>query len=96
MWVDMMAIPKDAPNSDEALQLMDYLMRPEVIAKATNFVGYPNANVASQPFVDPALLKDPSVYPPPEVMERLFIVTPSDQKVQRVITRLWQQVKTGA
>ena len=96
MWVDMMAMPKDAPNPEDALKLMNYLMRPEVIAKATNYVGYPNANVASRPFVDASLLEDPNVYPPPEVMERLFIVTPSDQKVQRVITRLWQQVKTGA
>lgn len=96
MWVDMMAIPKDAPNPEDAQKLMNYLMQPEIIAKATNFVGYPNANVASRPFVNPSLLDDPNVYPPPEVMERLFIVTPSDQRVQRVITRLWQQVKTGA
>lgn len=95
MWFDMMAIPKDAPNPAGALQLIDYLMRPEVIAKATNYVGYPNANLASKPFVDRKLLDDPNVYPPPEVMARLFIVTPYDQKTQRVVTRLWQEVKTG-
>jgi putrescine transport system substrate-binding protein len=96
MWVDMMAIPKDAPNPEDAEKLINYLMQPEVIARATNYVGYPNANVASRPFVDKSLLEDPNIYPAPEVMERLFIVTPSDQRVQRVITRLWQQVKTGA
>jgi putrescine transport system substrate-binding protein len=95
MWFDMMAIPKDAPNPKGALKLIDYLMQPEVIARATNYVGYPNANLASKPFVDRKLLDDPNVYPPPQVMERLFIVTPYDQKTQRVVTRLWQEVKTG-
>jgi hypothetical protein len=28
-------------------------------------------------------------------MSRLFLITPYDQKVQRVVTGLWQKVKTG-
>lgn len=95
MWFDMMAIPKDAPNPEAAHAFINYLMDPKVIAKATNYVGYPNANLASKPFVDPQLLNDPNVYPPPEVMKRLFLVTPYDQKTQRVLTRIWQSIKTG-
>jgi len=32
MWFDMMAIPKDAKNVDNAYAFMDYILRPEVIA----------------------------------------------------------------
>jgi putrescine transport system substrate-binding protein len=95
MWFDMMAIPQDAPNPEGGLKLINYLMEPKVIARATNYVGYPNANAASKPYIDPELLADPNVFPPPEVMRRLFIVTPYDQKVQKVVTRLWQSIKTG-
>ncbi|NJO55581.1 MAG: polyamine ABC transporter substrate-binding protein [Rhodospirillales bacterium] len=95
MWIDMMAIPADAPNPDAAHQFINYLLQPEVIAKATNFVGYPNPIPASKPMVNGALINDPNVYPPDEVMERLFLVTPYDQKTQRVVTRLWQSVKAG-
>ncbi len=28
-------------------------------------------------------------------MSKLYLVTPYDQKVQRVVTRIWQKVKTG-
>jgi putrescine transport system substrate-binding protein len=95
MWFDMMAMPKDAPNPDDALTFVNYLLEPQVIAKSTNFVTYANPNPTSKPFIDKAILDDPTIYPPPEVMSRLFLITPYDQKVQRVVTGLWQKVKTG-
>ena len=95
MWFDMMAIPKGAPNPEDALTFVNYLLEPQVIAKSTNFVTYANPNPASKPFVSTAIINDPTIYPPPEVMNQLFLVTPYDQKVQRVVTRIWQKVKTG-
>jgi putrescine transport system substrate-binding protein len=96
LWFDMMAIPKDAPDPKAALEFINYLMDPQVIAKASNYVNYANANLASKPFIDKAILDNPNIYPPPEVMQRLFVVTPYDQKVQRLVTRIWQRVKTGS
>jgi len=95
LWFDLMAIPKDAPNPDGAYAFMNYLMEPEVIAKATDFVSYPNANKASKPFVDPAIVADPGVYPPPAVMARLYVITPADRQQQRLLTRAWQRILTG-
>jgi putrescine transport system substrate-binding protein len=43
MWFDMLAIPKDAPHSDSAHAFINYLLRPEVIAKASNYVYYAKA-----------------------------------------------------
>lgn len=95
LWFDMMAMPKDAPHRKEGLEFINFLMEPEVIARATNYVTYANANLASKPFVDPEILNNPNIYPPPEVMKRLFLVTPYDQKLQRQVTRIWQRVKAG-
>jgi putrescine transport system substrate-binding protein len=95
MWFDMMAMPKSAANPEDALAFINYLLKPEVIAKSTNVVTYANPNPASKPFVDPSILNDPTIYPPSEVMNKLFLVTPNDQKTQRVVTRIWQRVKTG-
>lgn len=95
LWFDMMAMPKDAPNPDNAHAFMNYLLRPEVIAKATNYVTYPNANAKSLPFVDDELKNDPNVYPPPEVMAKAYVLTPYDARVQRVVTRLWTSITTG-
>jgi putrescine transport system substrate-binding protein len=70
-------------------------MRPEVIAKASNFTSYANGNKASQQFVSKDVLEDPSVYPTDAVREKLYTLTPWDSKTQRVATRLWTKVTTG-
>jgi putrescine transport system substrate-binding protein len=95
MWFDQMAIPADAPHVAEALEFINYMMTPEVIAKSSNVVLYANGNKASQQFVDKALLDDPSVYPDAETVKKLYTVAPYDPKTQRVITRSWTKIVTG-
>src|SRR5262249_48412805 len=63
MFFDNLAIPKDAKHVAEAHALIDYLLRPEVAAKNTNLVQYANGNLASQKFIDKAVLDDRTVYP---------------------------------
>jgi putrescine transport system substrate-binding protein len=94
-WFDDMAIPADAPHVEEAHMFLNYIMRPEVIAKASNFTSYANGNKASQQFVSKDVLEDPSVYPTDAVREKLYTLTPWDSKTQRVATRLWTKVTTG-
>ena len=95
MWFDVMAIPADAPHVEEAHIFLNYIMKPEVIAKASNFTSYANGNKASQQFVSKDVLEDPSVYPTDAVREKLYTLTPWDAKTQRVATRLWTKVTTG-
>ena len=93
MWFDNLAIPSDAPNADGAHQFINYLMRPEVIAKATNYVAYANGNLASQKLVNKEILEDPRIYPGAETLKRLFTNTPYDQKTQRALTSVWRKMK---
>ncbi len=95
LWFDNMAIPADARNVEEAHEFMNFMMRPEVIAKASNYIAYANGNLASQQYLDPEVLNNPAVYPTPEVTERLFSVSPYDARSQRTLTRTWTEVKTG-
>lgn len=95
MWFDNMAIPADAPHVEEAHEFLNYIMRPDVIAKATNYVFYANGNKASQQFVDKAVLEDPAVYPDEATVNNLFTTTTKPPKAMRVRTREWTKVKTG-
>jgi putrescine transport system substrate-binding protein len=95
LWFDNLAIPKDAPHPDEAHALINYLLRPEVAAKNTNFLSYANGNLASQKFVDKAILDDRTIYPDAATMAGLYTITAHDQKTQRLINRLWTRIKTG-
>ncbi|MPZ56325.1 MAG: extracellular solute-binding protein [Rhizobiales bacterium] len=95
MWFDNLAIPKDARNVEEAHVFINYLQNPRVAAKNTNFVSYPNGNLASQRYIDKAILDDPTIYPSPQTMARLYTISANDARTQRVMNRLWTRVKTG-
>jgi putrescine transport system substrate-binding protein len=95
MWFDTLVIPKDAPNPDAAHQMINYLLEPEVTASISNYVAYANANEAAKEFMDEEILNDPRIYPPQEVLERLFPDRASSQAVDRMRTRLWNRFKTG-
>ena len=95
LWFDDLAIPKDAPDVAEAHALINYLLRPDVAAKNTNFVSYANGNLASQKFIDKSILDDRTIYPDAAVMAKLYTISAHDPKTQRLINRLWTRIKTG-
>lgn len=93
--VDVMAIPSSAANVAEAHAFLDFVMRPEVAAKASSFVGYATGNQAAIPLLDPAVRDDPRIYPPPAIVEKFYTLTPADSGYERLRTRAWTRVKTG-
>jgi len=95
MWFDQMAIPADAPHVEEAHAFINYMLKPEVAAKASNYVFYANGNKASQEFLDPEVKDDPAVYPDEATMGKLFTIKPLGAREQRALTRLWTKVVTG-
>lgn len=95
MWFDSFVIPKDAANPEAALKFIDFVNRPEMAAKNSDFIQYANGNIASKPLLSAAVRDNPGIYPPDAVMGRLYTITPFDQKSQRLVNRLWTRVKTG-
>jgi len=92
---DMLAIPADAPHKEEALALIDFVLRPEVMAGITNVVRYPNAVPASRQTIRPELLADTNVFPTETAMAGFFTIGPVPQAAERVRTRLWSRFKAG-
>lgn len=95
MSLDTMAIPKDAPHVDEAYAFINFMLRPDIAARNTNFVKFANGVLSSQSLVDEAIRKNPAIYPDEATMATLFTVQPPDQKQQRIITRTWTRLTTG-
>lgn len=94
-WVDSICVPSDAKHMEAAYKFLDFMLEPEVIAKCTNLTNYANANLASKPFVDPAILADPAVYPDDKVKARLWALKPLSEEQDRAMTRAWQTIKSG-
>ncbi|MFC7703867.1 polyamine ABC transporter substrate-binding protein [Plastorhodobacter daqingensis] len=94
-WFDMMAIPVDAPNPEAAHAFINFIMKPEITADITNYVYYANANAASLDLVDEEITSDPAIFPPQEVLDKLFPTVVRDARTERIVTRLWTRVRTG-
>ena len=95
LWVDSLAIPKDAKNVDNALKFIDYLNEPQVAANGVNFVNYASPNTGALELVSPDVKNNPSIYPTDEVKKNLFADIPVDPDLDRLRTRTWTTVKTG-
>lgn len=95
MWLDMLAIPKDADHPNNAHLFIDYLLRPEVMAGIQNFVEYASANAAAKPLVEESVRTDPRVYPSEETMDKLFLQAVLPPEIDRIYNRSWTTIKTG-
>jgi putrescine transport system substrate-binding protein len=95
LWFDMLAIPKDASNIKEAHAFINYLLKPEVIAQVSNSVGYANPNSKAGALMDETVRTDPAVYPPQEVLDKLYVNAELPPAIQRLMTRSWTKVKSG-
>ena len=94
-FFDMLAIPADAKNVDNAHAFINYLMKPEVMASITDYVQFPNGNAAATPLVDEAIRTDEGVYPSQAVLQKLYTFPDLDAKTQRAMTRSWTKIKSG-
>lgn len=95
LWFDVLAIPKDAPNPDNAHAFINFVLQPANIAAITNAVRYPNAVPASKPMVDADITADPNVYPPEAAFARFFTVSGVPQAADRARNRTWARFKAG-
>lgn len=91
-WMDNVVLLKDAPNRDNALKFMDFLLEPENIAAVTNYARY-NAGVTGvAEFLDPELASQPEKNPHDKVGPGVFIEVCSEE-VQAVYDQIWTNVK---
>jgi putrescine transport system substrate-binding protein len=95
MFFDNMAIPADASHVKNAHLFINYMLRPEVAAKNSNFLSYANSNAASWPMVSAEVKNNPNVFPTPEMMKKLVPDLPESAEFTRVLTRTWTRFRTG-
>lgn len=95
VWFDMMAIPADAPHPNNAHAFINFILTPEVAGAISNTVSYASPNAKALEFVDEDLKSDTSVYPSPQVKQRLFPDKTLSAEIDRAFTRSFTRVKAG-
>lgn len=91
VWMDNVVLLKDAPNRDNALKFMNFLLEPENAAVLTNFAKYSAGVDNVEPFLSAEVKNSPESNPPAG-SKAVFIETCS-QEVQEMYDAIWTRLK---
>lgn len=91
MWMDNVALLKDAPNRENALKFMNFLLVPENGAAITNYARYAPVLKDETPFLDERIVNAPESNPPAD-HPGTFVQSCSEQ-VQVVYDKIWADLK---
>jgi len=92
VWMDNMVLLKDAPNRDNALKFMNFLLEPENAAAVTNYAAYTSGVVGVEPFLDEAIKSSPETNPPADAPAGSFVLV-CDEATQKLYDAIWINLK---
>lgn len=92
IWVDSMAIPKNAANPRLAHEFINFLLDAQISGRNANFVKYASPNQAARAHIDAKFLNDPVIYPPAKVLERCQWLEDRGPAFAR-IEEIWKQIR---
>jgi spermidine/putrescine transport system permease protein len=94
LFIDTLAIPRDAPHPDLAHAFVDFVMEPEIAAEICRTMQYSSPNRGAVPLLPPAIRDNPAIFPPADVIARTEAI--EDLGPATVLyDRLWTEVKTS-
>ena len=92
VWMDNMVLLANAPNRDNALKFMNFLLDPENAAALTNYAAYTSGVLGVEPFLDEAIKTSPENNPPADATPGVFVQA-CDQEVQEMYDAIWTNLK---
>jgi putrescine transport system substrate-binding protein len=95
LWVDAWAVPVDAPHPREAMIFINFMLRPDIIAKVTNAIEIANSVPASHPFLEQHIRDDPLIYPSQAVQQKAYVNKSHPPQYERARLREGTRVKIG-
>lgn len=95
LFLDSMAIPKNAKHPDNAHKFINYILRPEVHAKLTFDTKYANPNKASMKFMDIAMSNDRSLFLAKQDFIRLIAPEAIDVNLKAVRQAAFEKFTAG-
>lgn len=91
VWMDNVVLLKDAPNRENAIKFMNFLLEPENAAAVTDFAQYTDAVIGTGAYHTEAVRSSPELNPPPSPAGSFVQVCSQD--VQEVYDEIWTQLR---
>jgi len=92
VWMDNVVLLNEAPNRDNAIKFMDFLLEPENIAAVTNFARYTAGVKGVNDLLEESLKVSPEANPPAEAPAGTFVAV-CDEGTQKLYDQIWTNLK---
>lgn len=92
VWMDNVVLLKDAPNRDNALKFMNFLLDPENAAAVTNYAAYTSGVTGVEPFLLDEIRNSPENNPPADSAPGSFVAV-CDAETQALYDAIWTNLK---
>ncbi len=92
LWMDNVVLLANAPNRENAIKFMNFLLVPENAAAVTNFAAYTSGVVGVEPFLDEAIRTSPENNPPADATPGVFVQA-CDEETQKLYDAIWTNLK---
>lgn len=94
LWFDNMVIPKNAKNKEMAHEFINFLQRPDIAFRNTDYIGYSTPNFEAKELLSDDMKENYIAYPTKEEIENTEIfMDPRD--IIRVYDDLWIELKAS-
>ena len=94
VWLDCWSVVEGAPHPAAAHAFLNWHLQPQIQAKDTEYHYYGAVVEGEEEFLDPAIAKDPAVYPPEEVLSKMEVYE-ADAERQRLRNEAWTKFKAA-
>ena len=95
LWVDMMAIPKNARHPENAHRFIDFLLRPEIAAQIVQSTLMAVPNTEMKKHLPKSLQNNPLIFIPDYALKNLRIQESLSFRDERMLMRKWTHFKLG-
>ena len=94
LWFDNVVIPYNAKNVDMANKFIDYLNRPDIAARNSEYVEYATANIEAKKYLPEDMQESPIAFPDEDVVRKAEVFRdPHD--MLKYYNDLWIEVKAA-
>nr|WP_315465304.1 extracellular solute-binding protein [uncultured Rhodoferax sp.] len=95
LFIDAMAITKDAKHPGNAAKFIDFYLRPENAAQMSNEMGYPTANKAGVPQVKPEIASNKAIFVEAEYMPKMIPPSSFSNEARESMANAFNAFKKG-
>ncbi|MDS4030404.1 MAG: spermidine/putrescine ABC transporter substrate-binding protein [Candidatus Competibacter sp.] len=89
LWGDSYVIPANSPRKQTAEVFLNFLLRPEITARAINEKKYAYTNEAALPLIQPEIRNDPVIFPSNQDLQNGHIILPLSPEGEKRYADLW-------